>query len=1277
MSAPALSMNRRPASADFCVTRPLLTLAMSLTRGALALAAALTLTSAAQAAPTISLTAPGDGWSYNTPAALTLKASAAIDPADTGATLVRVEFYADGQLIGSDATGAYSLPWNTAPVGNHVLTAKAIDSLGQETLSAPRSLVITDSTSNLAPTVSLSAPANNAKYALPADITLTASAADVEKNGSITQVEFLANGQVIGTTSTKPYSLTWSNPAAGSYTLSARATDSLGAVTDSAARTITVQSNTPPTVTLGGPTAGTYVLPATLNLTASAAGGEVNTPITQVEFLANGQVIASLNAPPYTFTWANPAPGAYSVAARATDSQGLVTTSTPRAYTLNATNTPPTVSLTAPANNAKYASPAEIVMSASATDLEKNGGITQVEFLANGQVIGSRTATPFSITWSNPPAGTYTLVARATDNMGAVTDSAPRTVTIQNNTPPTVTLGGSTAGTYLLPATLNLTASAAGGEVNTPITQVEFLANDQVIASLSAPPWTFVWANPSAGAYTVAARATDSQGLITTSAPRAYTLNATNTPPTVSLTAPANNSTYVLPADLVVSASAADVEKNGGITQVEFLANGQVIGTRTATPYSIVWSNPAAGSYTLTARATDSGGAQTVSAIRTVTISDVNASPRVSLSAPANHAVFVAPASITLTASASGPEANTPIAQVEFIIDGQVLATLTAKPYTTLWANAPLGSHTLTVRATDSLGGVTTSAARTITVNANQGPVVTLTSPTANQVLPAPATITLSANASDIDGSIAKVEFYNGATLIGTATTAPYTATWSNVPSGAYSLTTVATDNLGGQITSAPVAITVDAPPTVTLTSPSAGSVGIAPAGFTLTANAADSDGTIAKVEFFNGATLIGTATTAPYSLAWDNVAAGNYSLTATATDNLGSQTTSAPINVSVIANSAPAITLTSPTPNQSFMAPASVTLTATASDPDNNLAKVEFWQNGNLIATVLTPPYTAIWSNVTPGSYQITAIATDAIGAQTTSAPTSITVTAAQASLYFIHPDHLGTPRLVTDEQSNIVWRYLPTTEPFGNTPPEEDPSATGNRFEMNLAFPGQYRDRESGLSYNFFRDYDPFGGRYRQSDPIGLAGGINTYSYVNGNPVSYRDLLGLWSTDAHNYFIDSYFAGALPAGALDAIKAGSKFADTGRSWSGEFQMPAYAHMHAQRSSNESASQARANGCAFFQRHMRAYRLNMENGRTRDAYFALGMALHTVMDSTSPVHGWDTTFDLPFDALFHGDGPFSGEDIEMAKRPYYSAITNTAIKKAMQGAPDFCSCTK
>ena len=112
-------------------------------------------------------------------------------------------------------------------------------------------------------------------------------------------------------------------------------------------------------------------------------------------------------------------------------------------------------------------------------------------------------------------------------------------------------------------------------------------------------------------------------------------------------------------------------------------------------------------------------------------------------------------------------------------------------------------------------------------------------------------------------------------------------------------------------------------------------------------------------------------------------------------------------------------------------------------------------------------------------------------------------------ATLYYVHADHLNTPRAVTDEQQRVVWRWE-NQEPFGKSPPEENPSGLG-AFEFPLRFPGQYRDAETGLFYNYFRDYDPQTGRYLQSDPIGLLGGINPYLYVAGNPLRYVDPLGL----------------------------------------------------------------------------------------------------------------------------------------------------------------------
>ena len=113
---------------------------------------------------------------------------------------------------------------------------------------------------------------------------------------------------------------------------------------------------------------------------------------------------------------------------------------------------------------------------------------------------------------------------------------------------------------------------------------------------------------------------------------------------------------------------------------------------------------------------------------------------------------------------------------------------------------------------------------------------------------------------------------------------------------------------------------------------------------------------------------------------------------------------------------------------------------------------------------------------------------------------------------VFYIHADHLNAPRLVVDMNNTTRWRWF--AEPFGTTAPEVNPSGLGV-FAQNLRFPGQYADAETGLSYNYRRLYDSSTGRYTQSDPIGLAGGVGTFTYVAGNPLDKVDPEGLQSTD------------------------------------------------------------------------------------------------------------------------------------------------------------------
>lgn len=134
-------------------------------------------------------------------------------------------------------------------------------------------------------------------------------------------------------------------------------------------------------------------------------------------------------------------------------------------------------------------------------------------------------------------------------------------------------------------------------------------------------------------------------------------------------------------------------------------------------------------------------------------------------------------------------------------------------------------------------------------------------------------------------------------------------------------------------------------------------------------------------------------------------------------------------------------------------------------------------------------------------------------------------------ANMYFIHSDHLGTPQALSDEQGDVVWQGV--YSPFGEL------VASEGVIEPPLRFPGQYADQETGLYYNYFRDYDPRVGRYVESDPIGLNGGLNTYAYVGGNPIQYSDPTGLLAPQVVGAILGGFTGGV---GAFSAAFTGGE---------------------------------------------------------------------------------------------------------------------------------------
>ncbi|MDB5273640.1 MAG: large protein [Chitinophagaceae bacterium] len=481
-----------------------------------------------------------------------------------------------------------------------------------------------------------------------------------------------------------------------------------------------------------------------------------------------------------------------------------------------------------------------------------------------------------------------------------------------------------------------------------------------------------------------------------------------NQAPVVSLTAPTNGTSLTAPATFNLTATASDAD--GSVSKVDFYNGTTLLFSDNTAPYAYSWTSVTAGSYTLLAKATDNGGLVTTSSTVNVTVTTVaaNQAPVVSLTAPTNGTSLTAPATFNLTASAS--DADGSVSKVDFYNGTTLLFSDNTAPYAYSWTGIASGSYTLSTKATDNGGLVTTSTAVSVTVTSssgNQAPSVLITAPVNNGTYNAPAAVTIMVNASDADGTVSKVDFYNGATLIGSDNTSPYYITWSGVGGGTFVVTAVATDNAGATKTSTPINVVVygavtppaNQPPAVSLTAPTNGTSLTAPATFNLAATASDADGSVSKVDFYNGTTLLFSDNTAPYAYSWTGVAAGSYTLLAKATDNEGLVTTSTTVNVTATAvavNQAPVVSLTAPTNGTSLTVPAIFNLTASASDADGSVSKVDFYNGTTLLFSDNTAPYAYSWTGVAAGSYTLLAKATDNGGLVTTSTAVSFTVTTA-----------------------------------------------------------------------------------------------------------------------------------------------------------------------------------------------------------------------------------------------------------------------------------------
>ncbi len=301
------------------------------------------------------------------------------------------------------------------------------------------------------------------------------------------------------------------------------------------------------------------------------------------------------------------------------------------------------------------------------------------------------------------------------------------------------------------------------------------------------------------------------------------------------------------------------------------------------------------GSSTLSAQARDAFGKTSETVSVSFTVDTI--APGFRNVAPPSGSTFSSP-SITITGSVDDSSASVSLG-------GQTQGQNFSFPVT---LNS--GDNSFTLLARDPAGNTSTFP---LSYVFNLPPAVSITSPSNGANFSAPASFTVTANATDSDGTIAKVEFFTNGVPAGVDSVAPYSVGVTNLAQGTYVFTAQATDNRGATTTSAPVTVTVGPPnalPAVRLLSPANGTSFSAPASVVVLATASDSDGTIAKVEFFRDGVLAATTTTSPYTATITGIPAGTHTLAARATDDRGGATTSASATITVATTS---LTITSP----------------------------------------------------------------------------------------------------------------------------------------------------------------------------------------------------------------------------------------------------------------------------------------------------------------------------------------------------------------------------
>ena len=761
---------------------------------------------------------------------------------------------------------------------------------------------------NALPTVSISAPANGTTMAPGNSLNLTAIATD--SNGTISRVEFWANGVKLGQDTSAPYTISWTPLLVGTYAIVAIAVDNVGGMTASTAVNLNVSAPITTAIMQRGVLGYAGVSDTFLNSVAPTAPFGASTPLylnggtytPLVRFavfqseggpVPNGAVIQSAKLELYKQSYD------YTLQLNALLKPWVESQAT---WQVSQTGVAWSVAGAAGSGTDYVAAP-DVVTAGSF-----NPGWMAFDVTSRMRQWSNGIGTNFG--WrmaENPAMPVNSIVFNSSEHTTDTTLRPKLTVVYApptGNAPPTVAIATPPNGASIaLGASFALTANAS--DVDGTVALVEYFANGGKVGQAATAPYSLTWVPAAAGSYVLTARATDNLGAMTTSAPITVTVTGSgNAPPTVAIATPPNGASIALGASFALTANAGDVD--GTVALVEYFVNGGKVGQAATAPYSLTWVPAAAGSYVLTARATDNLGAMTTSAPITVSVTSgsgtTTAVMQRGLSGYAGvvdtfldnylrttvrggmNPLYVDPANyrpllrFAIFQSEGGPVPNGATIQSAKLelykqyYDDTFRLNALLKPWVesqATWMLSQTGNAWSVAGAAGSGTDFDATVDAQVAGGFNPGWVTFDVTPR----------VQLWANGSATNYGWRMAQ-----------TSAGYNSKTFN--SSEY----VTDTTLRPKLTVVYAAPPANAPPTVAIATPPGGASITLGASFALTANAGDVDGTVTLVEYFANGGKVGQATTAPYSVTWVPAAVGSYVLTARATDNLGAMTTSSPI---------------------------------------------------------------------------------------------------------------------------------------------------------------------------------------------------------------------------------------------------------------------------------------------------------------------------------------------------------------------------------------------